>query len=409
MSCRGFILVIGVALALLVGCESPESAKVEADTYEPQPDQGYGTANLHKPRRPRLELMPTSRVVAIGSESHPDEISLVFVGDILLGHAMTSHLARHGYHWPFKATAPLLQQADLTVANHEGSLLVRTDNPRDRGQRAAPESVTGLLWAGIDAVSLANNHLRDYGDRGIRETIRHLEQAGIASFGVGEDAGRARAPWIFETRGFRIAVIGGISTSMLVRRPRSQVLERFTHANSRVEMGTWLYTPETLAADVKAAKQTADLVVVSLHMGVIHYRPPYRDQVQLATAAAKAGADLVVGHQAHFWQPAALIQETAVVYGLGNYAFGFLDRLADESLIARAVVSRSTRRITRVELFPVATNNRDPRIAFQSKLMAGDSARVVLEDLRTWSREVCSTELEIKADRAVLHVPGKGT
>ena len=152
-----------------------------------------------------------------------------------------------------------------------------------------------------------------------------------------------------------------------------------------------------------AAKRSADLVVVSLHMGVLYHRPPYRDQVLLAKAAAGAGADLVVGHHAHFWQPVALMGRTPVVYGVGNFAFGSSNPNADEGLIVRAVVSRKTRKITRVELFPTAIDNR--RVKYRTQLLKGRSAQTALEDLRAWSEKVCSTQLEVRAGRAVLHVP----
>ena len=160
------------------------------------------------------------------------------------------------------------------------------------------------------------------------------------------------------------------------------------------------------AESVAAAKKIADLVVVSLHMGVIYYRPPYIDQIRLAKAAAEAGADLVVGHHAHFWQPVALVARTPVVYGMGNYTFGSTNHRSDESLIVRAVVSTKTRRIIRVELFPIATDNRAPRIKFKPQILTGESARVALEDLSAWSERLYRTRLEIQEDRAVLRLSG---
>jgi poly-gamma-glutamate synthesis protein (capsule biosynthesis protein) len=357
-------------------------------------------------------------VAAIADEPRPDEMTLVFVGDIMLDNAMHAVVAERGHDHPFAGTAPLLRQADLAVGNLEGSVADRAETTKGRwSQRMSSASLQGLVRAGIDAVSLANNHVHDCGDAGVRETIAHLDRAGIASFGAGASARQARAPRIVEARGLRVALLGGVSTSMLldpdwlddpamIARRRRTILTELTHAGNAIEMGSHLHTPETLAEDVAAARKEADLVVVSLHMGVIHHRPPYVDQVQLAEAAAGAGADLVVGHHAHLWQPVALVGRTPVIYGVGNHAFGFDDRKADEGLIVRAVVSTRTRRITRVELFPLATDNADERIRYEPQLLGGESARVALEDLRAWSAKLCGTALEVRDGRAVLRLSG---
>jgi poly-gamma-glutamate synthesis protein (capsule biosynthesis protein) len=345
-------------------------------------------------------------------------MTMVFVGDIMLENADRAYLQAHGYSYPFAGTAALLQKADLAVGSVEGSIADVAPTTKGRwSQRMSSAALEGLVWAGFDAVSLGNNHVHDTGDDGLRETIAHLEQAGIGWFGAGRDARQARKPWIGEARGLRVALLGGVSTGMLldadwlgdhkmIARRRRVILDELTHAGGAIAMGTFLHTPETLAESVAAAKKIADLVVVSLHMGVIYHRSPYVDQVRLARAAAKAGADLVVGHHAHFWQPVALIDRMPVVYGMGNYTFGYTNSKADEGLIVRAVVSTKTRRIIRVELFPIATNNRDYRIKFKPQILTGESARVALEDLNAWSERLCQTRLEIQEDRAVLRLPG---
>jgi poly-gamma-glutamate synthesis protein (capsule biosynthesis protein) len=376
-------------------------------------------ARLKKTRRPPLELQPPDRVEAIADEPTAAEMTLVFVGDILLGNSMQSALKQHGYRYPFEGTAPLLQKADLTIGNLEGSIAVRAPTTKGRwSQRMPPTPLEGLVWAGVDVVSLANNHVHDCGDEGVRETIAHLNDAGIGSFGAGGSERRARAPWFVTLRGVRVALLGGVGTGILLDRGtlgnsktvehrRRVILDDLTHAGGVIEMGTFLHTPRTLAEDVSAAKKRADLVVVSLHTGVVYYRPPYAEQVRLAEAAAKAGADLVIGHHAHFWQPAAFIDQMPVVYGVGNYTFGSHNYQADEGLIVRAVVSTETKRITRVELFPLATDNSNPLISYKPQLLGGESARIALEDLETWSRSLFNTRLEIKEDRAVLDVTAR--
>jgi poly-gamma-glutamate capsule biosynthesis protein CapA/YwtB (metallophosphatase superfamily) len=433
-------MAVLAAFTLLCGCSEPtEAPDTSAQGQPPQAapaktgnrtnyaqkkpgpvdDSGYGVARLTRSPRPPYELQPLDRVAAIANEPGSDEMTLVFVGDIMLGHAMLPQLKRHGYRYPFEGTAPLLQQADLTVGNVEGAIAERAPTTKGRwSQKMSAAPLEGLVWAGVDTVSLANNHVHDCGDDGVRETIAYLEDAGIGWFGAGDSERQAREPWIVTVRGMRVALLGGVGTGMLLRhdwlknsqtvaRRRAVILDELTHSGGAIEMGTFLHTPETLAEDVAAAKKKADLVVVSLHMGVLHYRPPYIEQIRLAEAAAKAGADLVIGHHAHFWQPVAFVDNTPVVYGIGNYTFGFANERSDESLIVRAVVSTDTRRITRVELFPLVTDNEDPRVNFNPRLLRGESARIALEDLSSWSKTLFRTPLEIREDRAVLDVAGR--
>ena len=129
------------------------------------------------------------------------------------------------------------------------------------------------------------------------------------------------------------------------------------------------------------------------------------EQIESTHEAYEAGASLVIGHHAHFWQPVAIFSGVPVVFGLGNYTFGFVGARSDESLIARAVVSTTSRRITRVELFPIATSMGDPRVEFRPRLLAGESARIALEDLGAWSESLFQPLLEIRKDRAVLRPP----
>lgn len=409
----------------LVGCgqgedRAPEPAVATAGQAAPPRDLGYAAAGMQKVARPKRSRVDPAQAAAIAAEPAEGEVSLVFVGDTMVGPAIRPFIEEHGATWPFAATAPLLQQADLAVGNLEGVLVASTDKPHPWSQRADPSFAQALVWAGLDVVSLGNNHFADHGDAGVLETKGHLDAAGIGHFGVGGDPQAARAPWRGEVRGLRVALLGGIADSILldpdwledpdkIARRHRDLVRAYTHEGGEVEQGAWLHSPESLAEDVRKAREVADLVIVDLHWGVILWRPPWPDQVALAEAATAAGADLVIGHHAHIWQPVALTNGRPVVYGLGNYVMGFADKQTAEGLVARAIVSERTRQITRVELFPLDTSNTPKRVAFRNPLLAGPRARVVLEDLAAWSRACCGTEVELRADRAVLHVPARAS
>ncbi|MCB1155822.1 CapA family protein, partial [bacterium] len=108
---------------------------------------------------------------------------------------------------------------------------------------------------------------------------------------------------------------------------------------------------------VRRAKRMADVVVYFPHWGIRYHRPVFDEQIKMAHAAIDAGADLVVGHHIHIWQPSEIYKGKPIVYGLGNFAFGSNNRRADEGLVVRAIFSEEGLR--RVELYPTYSKNVD--------------------------------------------------
>ncbi len=134
---------------------------------------------------------------------------------------------------------------------------------------------------------------------------------------------------------------------------------------------------------VTEARAVADFVVVSPHWGIRYHRPVFEDQQRLAHAAIDAGADLVVGHHVHIWQPTEVYKGVPIVYGLGNFAFGSRNSRAIGGLLVRAVLVDG--KLRRLELYPTFTKTRNSQVSHQTKILKGASARRVLEDLAEWS------------------------
>ena len=137
-----------------------------------------------------------------------------FLGDTLLGGAAQDTLDRLGYGHALDGISPLFGNSDLVVANHEGPLTecvepgVKHDTGKKRyWYRGKPEAACALADAGIRLVSLANNHVLDYGPAGLRDTIAALDAAGIAHCGAGNTRRDARRPCIVEVSGVRIGFV----------------------------------------------------------------------------------------------------------------------------------------------------------------------------------------------------------
>lgn len=277
----------------------------------------------------RIALLAIALVVlcAGGTSAHPaqrepfegtGEAKLVFVGDIMLGRYVGRYLqAYSNYDAPYANIKSYLSSADLAIGNLEGPLVPRgviaipTPAPNNLNLTGDARASFALGRAGFDLLSVANNHALDSGAAGLSYTLTYLRRAGVSPFGM--DSG-GQKPVIKEVNGLRIAFLGytdvmnipGIGGVGFVRPGVQSDLDRASR-------------------EVKAAKQSADLVVVMMHAGTEYVIQPNSSQKNLAKTLAAAGADLVVGAHPHVAQGMETLlnngHTTLVAYSLGNALF----------------------------------------------------------------------------------------
>jgi len=240
-------------------------------------------------------------------------VSLVATGDIMLARNVGKAIAENGVDYPFAATANWLRAADLAFGNLETPL----SNAGELATagiafRASPSTVEGLIGAGFDVLSLANNHTGDYGDNALLETLRLLEKGGensIVPLGAGADEAAARKPRIVEVRGLKIAFLA-----------RNAIPYGAPPASPERPGTAWLDPAQTLA-DVQAASGQADVVVLSLHWGNEYTYAVTEEQRTFAQEAIAAGADLILGHHSHNAQAMKIGETWLAAYSLGNFVF----------------------------------------------------------------------------------------
>ena len=258
-------------------------------------------------------------------------LSLLAGGDVTLGYHLSeffTELRERGIQdegvlrtYPFRHIAERTRRADLFWVNLEGTL-TRHREPLEKNFnfRADPADVEILVEAGVDVVCLANNHAFDFGRDGLRETLKTLKRAKLASYGAGMDLEAARRPAVVRQGELSIGFLGYVYLG-----PESiEPVEIYATQNKAGVAGTH-GDLERLAGwvdgDVRKLREDVDLVLVSFHWGRegSHVALPY--QRRLARAAATAGADLVVGHHPHALQGYETLGPTLVAYSLGNLMF----------------------------------------------------------------------------------------
>ncbi len=246
--------------------------------------------------------------------------SITFIGDTLLGGDAQETLDRKGYAHAFEGLAPLLSDTGLVVANHEGPITGAdrratkgyNDGKKRRWYQARPESVQTLVESGVGVVSLANNHVLDFGLEGLADTIGSLDAAGISHCGAALDVRDAYRPAVVTVGGFRIAFLSYMQRYNIYTRD---------DVYASPEHGGVARLPTGRIREELDALGDADLRVVLVHWGRT-YKPVTSLQRELAARLREAGADLVIGHHSHTAHGVDLSARCPVFFSLGNGTFG---------------------------------------------------------------------------------------
>lgn len=241
--------------------------------------------------------------------------------------------------------APSLSSADIAVVNLE-TAVTSTCDPEDKDYIFAtpPSTLDVLAEAGVDVVTVANNHGRDCGVVGLNETLAVRPTSPIAMIGVGANATEAYAPTIIDRNGQRVAIIG--ATDVV----DAALAKSWTASDSQAGIAS-AKNEELLAQSVRDARVIADTVVVYLHYGQERQTCPNARQKEIVQILVEAGADVVVGAHAHRVQGSGYYTASGsngrpddagapfVAYGLGNFVFYATDPAGTTSGVLRLTVT----------------------------------------------------------------------
>ncbi|GAB4482771.1 MAG: capsular polyglutamate synthetase PgsA [Anaerolineae bacterium] len=319
MTLRAVPLTLLAAGLLLAACRPAEPAPVLAASSGEAVPTAVTPPTVLIPTR-----LPTPPRTDAPQVQHPATITLIAVGDVMLGRQVNiSSLRRDDFLWPFRETANILAGADLTIGNLESPLIedcrLNDSAPVFCGDARA---VDGLAFAGFDVLSLANNHSRDMGVEGFAETAAALTGARIAP--VYDDEVFMR-----EINGVRVGVIGIDDTDEALSLP-------------------------DLTADAAQAAAGVDVLVGILHWGR-EYSPPTPRQQEAARALIDAGVDAIIGSHPHVVQAVEEYNGAPIFYSLGNFVFDQMwSEATREGYIARIQIEVHSGAVTIThEMIPV--------------------------------------------------------
>jgi poly-gamma-glutamate synthesis protein (capsule biosynthesis protein) len=299
--------VVAAVLAIgLAACADPEPAPTPDPVASPVATTAVPGAPASTPTAASTPATPTGSIPLT-----PDSpVTLAFGGDVHFEGRLSGLLTDDG----LAALRPALGGADVAVVNLETAITDRgVEQPKIYHFRTTPQALATLQRAGVDAVSMANNHAVDYGPDGLTDTLAAQASSPIPVVGIGPDATRAFAPAVFDVRGTKVAVIASTQIN-------DYTVHTYPATDTRPGIAGNLDNTRLLAA-VTAARAAYDVVVVYLHWGSDYMSCPDGAQTTTAAALAKAGADVVVGGHAHRVQGAGWLGRTYVGYGLGNFVW----------------------------------------------------------------------------------------
>lgn len=225
-------------------------------------------------------------------------ITIISTGDIGLVRDINYEIQkRHDPNYPFLKIGDYLKNADLTITNLEGPLINNCPIILTGFKFCGEDTnVKGLVYAGIDAVSLANNHSTNYGLEGLNETVNTLKSNGIKPFGFNSGIE------YMEVKSKKVALVGFVELG-----------NNWAGLNNA--------TPANVAKLVSETKTKADVIITAFHWGVEYTHKPTQNQVSLAHIAIDNGADIVLGNHPHWIQLNEIYKGKFITYAQGNTIF----------------------------------------------------------------------------------------
>ncbi|RJG01040.1 CapA family protein [Noviherbaspirillum sedimenti] len=310
---------------------------------------------------------------------------VMFGGDVMLGRIVKEYILLHGPQYPLGPVAGLMRAADLTIVNLEcaitASAHIWPGAPKAFYFGAPPQAIASLADAGVDLVSLANNHVLDYGVAGLHDTLRLLREHGIAQAGAGEQLAQAATPAIVERAGLRFGMAAFCDHQAdFAARKDSPGMAYLDMADEAAALAAW--------ADALAAlrREQVDWPILSLHWGPnMVWRPSARFR-RLAHGAIDMGWKILFGHSAHVFQGIELYRGCPILYAAGDLVDDYYVDPAfsnDHQLLIEIELDRST--VRGIFLHPVFIEDCQVRPA------SGERLRRIVATMTALCRELGTT------------------
>ncbi|MCO4293660.1 CapA family protein [Solitalea sp. MAHUQ-68] len=236
-------------------------------------------------------------------------VSIGFTGDVMIGGMVNDKITENGFSYPWGDMLPLFKGTDLNLVNLEAPLTHynKQQKRKSTNLKAEPNRIQTLVEARIDVVNIANNHILDFYEEGMLETIDLLNKAGIHHIGAGNNMQQAAMPVIVSKNGISIGLLGFTDNEpywMAVDKP----------GTNYVQVGDIT----TIKNAIAGIKDKVDILILSIHWGDKMNDTPLPEFVSFAHKIIDAGVDIIHGHGAHVCQGVEIYNGKLIMYDTGD-------------------------------------------------------------------------------------------
>ena len=305
--------------------------------------------------------------------------TLSFVGDVSLADnwsIMPAYDAREKkiYGILSNEIVDIMKKSDLMVVNSEFTVSNRGSAMAGKMYtfRAKPERLSIYEEMGVDLVTLANNHVYDFGRDAFLDMLKHLDEYKIPHIGAGENIEEASRPYYFIINGYKVAFLNATRAEKYVLTPG---------ATETSEGVFYCYDPTNMIQKIQEVRKDSDMVISIIHFGKEGSHELEKEQMESARAYIEAGSDMVIGHHAHTLQGIEFYQHKPIIYNLGNFIF---NSDVDETAIFQ--VKLKDNKELEYYIIPALQQNE------YTDILIGKGKQKVIQELNSWSIHARITE-----------------
>lgn len=259
-----------------------------------------------------------------------------FGGDVTQSDVFGEATLMRDITYPLEDVAEIFSSADIAFLNLETSVSDRGESEKKEGYgfRTDPKLLDVFTTAGIDIVSTANNHARDYGIEALTDTYNNVNESGLKNIGSGENSEEAYRLEIFEVNGLKI----GFTALNLIT-----IADNGWQATEDKPGIASLYPEdfERYFELIGEYDKLCDVLFVSAHWGIEYSYEPHEEQVEFAHRLCDSGADIIIGHHPHVLQPIESYKGSMIFYSTGNFLFYKMDDFAGHTAVFTVEVDKN--------------------------------------------------------------------
>ena len=259
----------------------------------------------------------SNRIKTINSKK--EEIALSFIGDVSLAddwYIMPKYDERGKgiYGILSEDVVNIMTSSDIMIANNEFTISNRGEKMPNKYYtfRGNPERLSIYKEMGVNLVTLANNHIYDYGETAFYDALDALEEYDIPYVGAGRNIDEAMDPFYYIVGGYKIGFVNATRAEKFILTPEA------TENSGGVLR---CYEPSRFISIIEETKKNSDFVIALVHWGKEDSSNLEDVQVETSKMYIDAGADLIVGTHAHTLQGIDFYNDKAIVYNIGDFIF----------------------------------------------------------------------------------------